>query len=59
MSLYEPTIANLLQALEVVQERERETNGIVVRQSQEIAALVDANTRLETELATLRSKVTM
>jgi uncharacterized coiled-coil protein SlyX len=84
MSLHEPTIPDLLQAVAELRERDRdhivtvreldtrlerqanriaelnalltEANGIIVRQSKELTMMCEANTRLETELATLRAR---
>jgi hypothetical protein len=62
MSLHEPTIPDLLQALQVMQEREREhllnfenMKSSFIQQCVMSSGLIDTIHRLETELATLRA----
>jgi hypothetical protein len=63
MGLHEPTIPDLLQALKVMQERERKhllsfenLKDSFIQQCAVSSGLIDTIHRLETELATLRAK---
>jgi hypothetical protein len=63
VSLHEPTIPDLLQALQVMQEREREhllnfenMKSSFIQQCVMSSGLIDTIHRLETELATLRAR---
>jgi hypothetical protein len=56
MSLHEPTIPDLLQAIAVLNEWQDETIVTLRNAKNELIRQRDTITRLETELATLRAR---